>query len=78
MVMWRYILTQRAPEEEKRKKEKRKPVLIWSQTERSVCQYTGQTLSCYYNLDTIQPCDPSGIVDRVHDIQGGSGLSKNS
>lgn len=30
------------------------PALVWSQTERSGCHYTGQTLSCYYKLDIVQ------------------------
>lgn len=37
-----------------RLQKRQKHPLVWSQTERSVCQYTGQTVSCYYKLDIVQ------------------------
>lgn len=38
--------------------------LVWSH-ERSVCQYSGQTLSCYYELDIVQSVWSFGHVGRT-------------
>lgn len=50
-----------------------KKKLMWSQIERSVCQRTEQTLSCYYKLLSSQwdSSDKMVLVELVHAIQEG-------